>query len=74
MRKERNIISVEKISEISATSKKSFDDAIQNGLKRAAKTLRGIQSAWVADQEVYVKAGKISEYHVRLKLTFLMDE
>jgi len=67
-------MSVAKISEISATSKKSFDDAIQNGLKRAAKTLRGIQSAWVADQEVYVKGGKISEYHVRLKLTFLMDE
>ena len=67
-------MSVAKVSEITSTSKKSFDDAIQNGLKRASKTLRGIQSAWVADQEVYTKGGKITEYRVRLKLTFLMDE
>jgi hypothetical protein len=67
-------MSIAKVSEITSTSKKSFDDAIQNGLKRASKTLRGIQSAWVADQEVYVKGGKVTEYRVRLRLTFLMDE
>jgi dodecin len=67
-------MSVAKIIEITATSKKSFDDAIEAGLKRAGKTLRGLQSAWVADQEVYVKGGKISEYRVRLKLTLMMDE
>ena len=67
-------MSVAKINEITATSKKSFDDAIESGIKRASKTLRGIQSAWVADQEVCVKGGKITEYRVRLKLTLLLDE
>ena len=66
-------MSVAKITEISSTSRKSFEDAIESGVKRASKTLRGIQSAWVADQEVYVKGGKITDYHVRLKITFLMD-
>ena len=67
-------MSVAKISEITSTSKKSFDDAIESGVKRASKTLRGVQTAWVADQQVYVKGGKITEYQVRLKITFMMDE
>ena len=67
-------MSVAKVSEIISISKKSFDDAIASGVKRASKTLRGLQTAWVADQEVYVKGGKIVEYRVRLKITFLMDE
>jgi flavin-binding protein dodecin len=67
-------MSVAKISEITSTSKKSFDDAIEAGVKRASKTLRGLQSAWVADQQVYVRGGKIAEYEVRLKITFLMDD
>lgn len=67
-------MSVAKTSEITSTSTKSFDDAIETGIKRAAKTLRGLQSAWIADQEVFVnKGGKITEYRVRLKITFLMD-
>ncbi len=64
---------VAKISEITATSKKSFDDAVATGISRANKTLRGITGAWVADQEVDVKNGKIIEYKVRLKLTFILD-
>jgi flavin-binding protein dodecin len=72
--KRRTSMSVAKISEITSTSTKSFDDAIVTGVKRASKTLRGLQTAWVADQEVHVKGGKITEYHVRLKITFLMDE
>ena len=67
-------MSVAKVSEIISSSKKGFDDAIESGIKRASKTLRGLQSAWVADQEVYCKGGKISEYRVRLKITFLMDD
>ena len=67
-------MSVAKISEITSTSKKSFDDAIEAGVRRASKTLRGMQSAWVADQQVYVKGGKISGYEVRLKITFLMED
>jgi flavin-binding protein dodecin len=67
-------MSVGKIIEITSTSKKSFDDAIQDGVKRASRTMHGIQSAWVADQEVHVKNGKVAAYQVRLKLTFLLDE
>ncbi len=66
-------MTVAKISEITATSKKSFDDAVTTGISRASKTLRGITGAWVADQEVSVKNGKVVEYKVRLKLTFVLD-
>lgn len=65
-------MTVAKISEIIASSTKGFDDAISNGIKRATKTLKGIQSAWVADQEVIVKNNKVVEYRVRLKLTFVL--
>ncbi len=67
-------MTVAKISEITSTSRKSFDDAVENGIKRASKTIHGITGAWVADQEVVVKAGKVSEYKVRLKLTFVLDD
>lgn len=67
-------MSVAKITEITSTSKTSFDDAIQSGIRRASKTIRGISSAWVADQEVVVKGGKVIEYKVRLKLTFVVDK
>jgi hypothetical protein len=67
-------MSVAKITEITSTSKKGFDDAVANGIKRASKTIHGISGAWIADQEVTVKAGKVTEYKVRLKLTFVLDE
>ena len=67
-------MSVAKISEITSTSKTSFDDAVADGIKRASKTIRGITGAWVADQEVVVKSGNVVEYKVRLKLTFVLDE
>lgn len=65
---------VAKISEITATSTKGFDDAIVSGIARANKTLRGITGAWVADQEVSVRDGAVVEYKVRLKLTFVLDD
>ena len=67
-------MSVAKITEITSTSKKSFADAVEGGIKRAGKTIHGISGAWVADQEVTVKAGKVTEYKVRLKLTFVLDD
>ena len=67
-------MSVAKITEITSTSKTSFEDAIQSGIRRASKTIRGISGAWVADQEVAVKSGKVVEYKVRMKLTFVLDE
>lgn len=65
-------MSVAKITEITATSKKSFDAAVQNGIKRASKTLKNITSAWIADQSVAVKNGKIVRYEVRMKITFIL--
>jgi len=65
-------MSVAKVSEIISSSTKSFDDAIASGVKRATRTLKGIQSAWVADQEVLVKNDKVVEYRVRLKVTFVL--
>jgi len=67
-------MSVAKITEITSTSKTSFEDAVADGVKRASKTIRGITGAWVADQEVGVKSGKIVEYKVRLRLTFVLDQ
>jgi len=65
-------MSIAKVSEIIASSDRSFEDAVASGIKRATKTLKGIQSAWVADQEVIVKNDKIVEYRVRLKVTFIL--
>lgn len=67
-------MSVASISEISATSDKSFEDAIQQGISRASKTLRHIRSAWVKEQEVQVENGKISAYKVILKVTFVLED
>ena len=65
-------MTVAKVSEIIASSSKGFDDAIASGIKRATKTLKGVQSAWVADQEVLVKNDKVVEYRVRLKVTVVL--
>jgi len=66
-------MSVAKITEITSSSSKSFDDAIEEGVKRASKTLKNITNAWVADQSVSVDDGKISSYNVRLKITFVLE-
>jgi len=66
-------MSVAKVTEITSTSKKSFEDAVENGVARASKTIKNITSAWVADQSVSVKDGKISGYNVRLKITFVLE-
>jgi len=67
-------MSVAKVTEIIASSENSFDDAIKVGLKRADKTLNGIKSAWVANQQVTVSRGNINEYRVTLKVTFLLKD
>ena len=67
-------MSVAKVTEVISSSKKSFDDAIENGIERASKTLKGITGAWVADQKVTVEDGKIAEYRVVLKITFVLDD
>lgn len=66
-------MTIAKVSEITSTSTKSFEDAVQQGVKRAAKTLKNLSSAWVADQEVMVENGKITAYRVRLRVTFILE-
>jgi hypothetical protein len=68
-------MSVARVTEIKASSSKSFDDAIQTGVARASKTLKNVKGAWVQNQEVIVdSSGKISEYRVHLKVTFILDD
>jgi dodecin len=67
-------MSVAKVSEISATSTKSFEDALQQGLTRAAKTLRNIRGAWIKEQHVRVADGKVTEYQVNMMVTFVLDD
>jgi len=67
-------MSVAKVTEISATSTKSFEDAIQQGLTRSAKTLRNVRSAWIKEQQVRVDNGRITEYQVNLMVTFVLDD
>ncbi|MDH3637959.1 MAG: dodecin family protein [Gammaproteobacteria bacterium] len=65
-------MTVARVTEITSTSKKSFEDAVAEGVKRADKTLKQIKGAWVKDQEVVVDKGKVVEYRVKLKVTFVL--
>ena len=67
-------MSVAKVSEISATSKTSFEDALQQGLARAHKTIRNIRSLWIKEQHARIIDGKISEYQVNMLITFMLDD
>jgi len=67
-------MSVARITEISSSSTESFEDAVEQGVARAAETLHGIRGAWVKEQEVQVDDGKISAYKVIMKITFVLDE
>ncbi len=66
-------MSVAKVTEITSNSTKSFEDAVENGIERASKTLKNISGAWVADQSVSVESGKITSYNVRMKITFVLE-
>lgn len=65
-------MAVAKIIEIISGSKNGFDDAVSKGVARASETVDGIESAWVKDQSVVVANGKVVEYRVTLKLTFML--
>ena len=65
-------MSVARITEITAASKESFEDAVNVGIARAAETIQGITGAWVESQKVTVKGGKIDEYRVNMKVTFIL--
>lgn len=67
-------MSVARVTEIIAASPKSFEDAVRVGVARASETLKNVEGAWVQDQKVIVKNGKITEYRVNLKVTFILME
>lgn len=67
-------MAVARVTEISSTSPKSFEDAIQQGIARSTKTLRNVRSAWVKEQRVDVKNDRIAEYQVNLMVTFVLDD
>jgi dodecin len=66
-------VSVAKIIELTSTSAESFEDACKQGIAKAGETVRNIQGAWVDGQEVIVTDGDVKEFHVHLKVTFLVD-
>jgi dodecin len=67
-------MSVAKVVEISSESTASFEDAIREGILRASKTLKNIESAWISEQKVDVADGKVTGYRVHLKVTFVLDD
>jgi hypothetical protein len=68
-------MSVARITEITASSKRSFDDAVKRGVQRANQTLRNVRGAWVQDMKVEVdEKGRIAEYRVFLKVTFVLED
>jgi flavin-binding protein dodecin len=68
-------MSIARVTEIKSSSRVSFDDAIKKGIARASKTLTNVRGAWIWNQEVLAdKKGKISEYRVQMKITFVLEE
>ena len=65
-------MSIAKVTEIIAASPKGFEDALQEGIARANKTLKNVEGAWVAEQKVVVEKGKITEYRVTMRVTFIL--
>jgi flavin-binding protein dodecin len=67
-------MSVARVTELSATSQISFDDAVKEAVARATRTLRGIEGAWIKDQNVLIEDGSITGYKVNLEVTFVLEE
>jgi flavin-binding protein dodecin len=65
-------MSVAKVSEITSSSPKSFDDAIREGIARANETLDNVKGAWISEQKVVVDGGKVTEYRVTMRVTFVL--
>jgi flavin-binding protein dodecin len=67
-------MSVAKVTEITASSTVSFEDAIQHGIARASRTLDGIQGAWIKEQKIVCDGETIKEYRVMMKVTFVLKD
>ena len=67
-------MAVARVTEITASSTKSFDDAIRIGIERANKTLQNVKGAWIQEQKLRIEDGKVSEYRVNMKITFILTD
>lgn len=67
-------MSIARVTEVNSSSKKSFDDAVETGIKRASKTIRNIEGAWIKDQKLVIKKNKIAEYRVIMKISFILED
>ena len=67
-------MSVAKVTEIIASSPKGFDDAVEQGVKRANKSLKNVKSVWIKEQKAIVDDGKIAEYRVTMKVSFILKD
>jgi dodecin len=67
-------MAVAKVTEIIASSTKSFDDAVVNGIRRANKTIKNIRGAWIAQEKIKVEGGKITEFRVTMRVTFVLKD
>ncbi len=67
-------MSVARVTEITSSSPKSFEDAIQQGIDRACQTLKNLKGAWIQDQTVTIDDGRVSEYRVNMKVTFVLED
>jgi dodecin len=67
-------MAVAKVTEITSSSTKSFEDAVRVGITRADKTLDNIKSAWIQEQKLKIEGGKITEYRVNMKVTFILKD
>lgn len=67
-------MTVARVTEISSSSKKSFEDAVEKGVSRASKTLKNLTGAWVKDQEVSIKDGKVDKFIVKMKVSFVLED
>ncbi|MBL4817611.1 MAG: dodecin domain-containing protein [Deltaproteobacteria bacterium] len=67
-------MAIAKVTEFSASSNTSFEDAIEKGIARASKTLKNIRGAWISEQKIIIDGGNIKEYRVSMKLSFELEE
>lgn len=67
-------MSVAKVIEITSLSSKSFEDAVQKGIARASKTMKNVEGAWIKEQKVQIKNGKIAGYRVNMNVTFVLED
>ena len=67
-------MTVAKVTEITSTSTRSFEDAIKSGISRATKTLKNVKGAWVSEQKIAIENNKIRHYRVTMRITFVLED